>query len=255
VRWGLLFLYACAGAVSHILLDFTNNYGVRPFLPFHDRWYSWDIVFIIEPVLHLVLLAGLLLPALFRLVQEEIGASRQPSYGRTGAILALTAVMALWGLRDHQHRRALAAVEGRLYSGERPIRASAYPYYVNPFKWYAVVETKTAFRRMLVDSLSLGVSPTPSAQVWHKMEDNAVSRAARASRLGQVYLNWAQYPVVEVQPLQNPGSGYVVHFVDLRFLYPERSTAPLGAYGLLGPDLKLLDVWFGRGPARFQPAP
>ncbi len=31
-RWGLLFLYACLAGLSHILLDFTNNYGVRPFL-------------------------------------------------------------------------------------------------------------------------------------------------------------------------------------------------------------------------------
>ena len=33
-RWGLLFLYAYLAGVGHILLDFTNNYGVRPFWPF-----------------------------------------------------------------------------------------------------------------------------------------------------------------------------------------------------------------------------
>jgi len=32
-RWGLLFLYAYLAGLSHILLDFTNNYGVRPFWP------------------------------------------------------------------------------------------------------------------------------------------------------------------------------------------------------------------------------
>ena len=50
-RWGLLFLYACLAGLSHILLDFTNNYGVRPFWPFSEKWYSWDIVFIFEPVI------------------------------------------------------------------------------------------------------------------------------------------------------------------------------------------------------------
>ncbi|HKB99760.1 MAG TPA: metal-dependent hydrolase, partial [Terriglobales bacterium] len=44
-RWGLLFAYACLAGLSHILLDFTNNYGVRPFWPFSERWISWDIVF------------------------------------------------------------------------------------------------------------------------------------------------------------------------------------------------------------------
>src|SRR5438874_13688203 len=46
--WGLLFCFACLGGLSHLLLDYTNNYGVRPFSPFYPRWYSWDIVFIVE---------------------------------------------------------------------------------------------------------------------------------------------------------------------------------------------------------------
>ena len=34
VRWKLLYVYALIGALSHILLDFTNSYGIRPFEPF-----------------------------------------------------------------------------------------------------------------------------------------------------------------------------------------------------------------------------
>src|SRR5579862_8399622 len=36
-RWGLLLCYACLAGLSHILLDFTNNYGVRPFWPFVEK--------------------------------------------------------------------------------------------------------------------------------------------------------------------------------------------------------------------------
>src|SRR2546422_10483637 len=36
---------------SHLLLDFTNSYGVRPFLPFSGKWYAWGIVFIVDTVL------------------------------------------------------------------------------------------------------------------------------------------------------------------------------------------------------------
>src|ERR1700686_3189821 len=72
-RWGLLFLYACLAGLSHILLAFTNNYGVRPFWPFSEKWYSWDIVFIVEPVILILLVAGLVLPALFSLINREIG--------------------------------------------------------------------------------------------------------------------------------------------------------------------------------------
>ncbi len=38
-------------ALSHILLDWTNNYGVRPFFPFNPRWYAGSFMFIAEPVL------------------------------------------------------------------------------------------------------------------------------------------------------------------------------------------------------------
>jgi inner membrane protein len=81
-RWGLLFAYACLAGFSHILLDFTNNYGVRPFWPFSERWISWDIVFIVEPVILVVLTLGLILPALFALINEEIGARSKDANAR-----------------------------------------------------------------------------------------------------------------------------------------------------------------------------
>src|SRR5438270_6661144 len=97
LRWGLLFLLACLGALSHLLLDFTNQYGLRPFIPFSYRWYHWDIVSIIEPAISLFLVLGLVLPSLFRLIREEIGARRGQT-GKGGAMAALTMVVLLWGL-------------------------------------------------------------------------------------------------------------------------------------------------------------
>src|SRR6266702_2319271 len=88
-RWGLLFVYACLAGLSHILLDFTNNYGVRPFWPFSEKWYSWDIVFIIEPVMLGLLVLGLVVPSLF---SKQKPAPR----GRIAATLSLTCVVALW---------------------------------------------------------------------------------------------------------------------------------------------------------------
>src|SRR6202171_4935138 len=76
-RWGLLFAYAYLAGLTHILLDFSNNYGVRPFWPFWGRWYSWDIVFIVEPVILILLVAGLVLPAFFSLINDEIGVRRR----------------------------------------------------------------------------------------------------------------------------------------------------------------------------------
>src|SRR5271167_847546 len=156
-RWGLLFLYACLAGLSHILLDFTNNYGVRPFWPFSERWQSWDLVFIVEPVLLVVLTLGLILSALFSLINEEIGArNKAPNRfaGKLAATIALLAVAAYWGIRDYEHGRALAALQARNYQGADAIRVSAYPYWINPFRWYGVVETTNFFATMNVDSLN-----------------------------------------------------------------------------------------------------
>lgn len=51
---GLVLLCLVAGA-THPLLDWTNNYGVRPFLPFDGRWYYGDLVFVFDPWIWLVL--------------------------------------------------------------------------------------------------------------------------------------------------------------------------------------------------------
>ncbi len=50
---GLLIVSLVLSA-SHPLMDWTNNYGVRPFLPWDGRWYYGDLVFIIDPWLWLV---------------------------------------------------------------------------------------------------------------------------------------------------------------------------------------------------------
>lgn len=42
-------------AATHPLMDWTNNYGVRPLLPWNGKWFYGDLVFIVDPYLLLVL--------------------------------------------------------------------------------------------------------------------------------------------------------------------------------------------------------
>jgi inner membrane protein len=254
-RWGLLFAYACLAGLSHILLDFTNNYGVRPFWPFSEHWVSWDIVFIVEPVLLVVLTLGLILPALFSLINEEIGARGKGPHaapaGKLAATVALLAVVAYWGLRDYEHRRAVAALQARSYQGTDAIRVSAYPYWVNPFRWHGVVETPAFFATMDVDSLAPDVDPEAQMQIFYKPEETPVTLAAKKTYLGRVYLSWAQYPLTETEqlssdPAVNGRAAYVVRFRDLRYDYPGRNArATLGATVLLTRDLQVVDERFG----------
>ena len=245
-RWGVLFAYACLAGVSHILLDFTNNYGVRPFWPFSERWLSWDIVFIVEPVIMVALILGLTVPSLFSLINEEIGARRKGPQGRFAASVALLAVFACWGVRDYEHRRAVAALQSRNYEGTDPIRVSAYPYWANPFLWHGVVETPAFFATANVDSLAPEVDPEERMQILYKPEETPVTLAAKKAYLGQVYLSWAQYPVTETEHLESGRAAYVVRFRDLRYAYPGRDArAMLGARVILSRDLQVLSEQFG----------
>ncbi len=217
-RWGVLFLYACLAGLSHILLDFTNNYGVRPFWPFSERWYSWDIVFIFEPVMFGFLLLGLVVPWFFSLIDSEIGARQRGPRGRVAATLALLGVVLLWGLRAYEHRRAVGALAARTYQGADPLRVSAYPSLSDPFHWYGVVETPAFFVLAPVDSLAPEVDPEDRLAIRYKPEETPVTLAAKNSYLGRVYLDWAQYPITETETLPPPEGGYIVEFQDLRFV-------------------------------------
>jgi len=187
-KWGLLFLFAYIAGLSHILLDFTNNYGVRPFWPFWEKWYSWDIVFIVEPALYVILIAGLILPLIF-------SRHRPLPHGGLTAKIALICVVALYAARDIEHRRAVRVMQAAQLDSETPIRTSAYPYYWNIFHWSGVAEAHSFFgvsdinsRTQELDRAALEMVPKPP--------ETTATLAAKESYLGRVYLDWAQYPVV-----------------------------------------------------------
>jgi len=55
VRFLGLALASLIVSASHPLMDWTNNYGVRPFLPWNGEWYYGDLVFIVDPWLWLII--------------------------------------------------------------------------------------------------------------------------------------------------------------------------------------------------------
>lgn len=287
-RWGVLFWCGCVAGLSHILLDFTNSYGVRPLMPFSYRWHHWDIVSIVEPVMLAVLFLGLVLPALFGLIHEEIGARRTGPRGHVAAIVALLLIIVMWGVRDYEHRRALAALDAMEYGGELPKRISAYGTMFNIFAWNAVVETDSAFRIMPVDSLTPEVDPRRQVRIFYKPAVTPPLQAAKGSYLGRVFLDWADYPVFEVRQLlpgedpeeqigagsraavlQNvefgsqeepPAAGYLVRMYDLRYFDVE--SAMRGRRRILGgtvqldrelhPEAYYMGSFFGRTQQRVR---
>ena len=210
-RW--LLLSAFLGTGSHLLMDFTNAYGVRPFLPFSGRWYAWDIMPIIDPLLLALLIAGLAVPWLLRLVTHELG-GRQSS-GATGAVFCLAAMVALWGTRDFAHRRALNILNSRTYSGEVAQRLGALPVALNPFSWVGVVETSTAFHVFALNALDPN-GPPADEETFEKPQPSPTLAAAMQTQSARVFLDFARFPWAQVD---KTGDNYRVSMEDLRFFH------------------------------------
>jgi inner membrane protein len=209
-RW--LLLAAFLGTGSHLLLDFTNAYGVRPFLPFSGRWYAWDIMPIIDPLLLAMLVLGLAVPWLLRLVSEEVGA-RRPRLA-PGAVFCLGVMVALWGVRDFAHRRAQSILDSHTYSGEDPQRFSALPVVVNPLTWMGVVETETSFHVVRVNALDT-IGLPEELETFTKPQMSPALAAAMKTRAGMIFLDFARFPWAQVSETYD---GYQVSIEDLRFL-------------------------------------
>ena len=214
-RWGMLFFFAYIAGLSHIFLDFTNNYGVRPFWPFWEKWYSWGVAFIVEPPILLLLVGSLVLPLLSRRSKSAL------PRGRALAVLALICIVALWLFRSHGATEIARKLRYEKYNAEAPLRVSAYPYWTRvsrrwiALRWSAVIETQTFLVISDVNPSTAQLNPVETAILQKPTETPAIL-AARRSYLGRVYLDWAGYPLVTEE---REGPDTVVHFQDLRFGY------------------------------------
>ena len=231
LHWGWLYLTALLSALSHLLLDWTNNYGLRPFYPFNPRWYAGSFMFIAEPVLWALLLAALLIPALFGLIGGEIGVRRTAFRGRGWAIFALAGMVLLWGWRWAEQGRARMLVENTQIAAAPVKRMALEPYPVNPFRWHAILETEAYYQTAEIDTRTGEIASDPRRDVIYKPPTTPATEAAKRTLLGQVYLDWGTWAVVrDMGQVPAPGMAppqvapnrqwTTVEFTDLRFAYP-----------------------------------
>jgi inner membrane protein len=219
LRWGLLYWFALLALLSHLLLDWTNNYGLRPFFPFNPRWYAGSLVFIFEPVIFGLLLIALVAPSLFGLINSEVGARRSAFRGRGWAITALIAVVALWCWRAVEQQQAIQLALTGDYGSAQVLNVIVEPYPVNLFHWQAIVETPYFYQRADIDLLRGTVNTSHESDVFYKPAATPAILAAKQSWLGRVYLDWSRTPLIS-QSVPDPITGAVtVTFRDLRFMY------------------------------------
>ncbi len=236
VHWGWLYLTAFLAASTHILLDWTNNYGVRPFFPFNPRWYEGSFMFIAEPVLWAVFLVALVLPAFLGLTDREIGVRSTSFRGRGWAIFALLAMVSLWIFRWAEHAQGEALLNNTQITSAPTTRIALEPYPINPFQWHAILETPGFFQTAEVNTQTGAIDSDTQTDLIYKPADTPAVEAAMRTELGQVYLDWGRWaivrdlgqaPILGVDPPNLPPNRTwtTVEFSDLRFAYSFRRAA------------------------------
>ncbi len=238
--WFQAWLVCCFGVFSHLLLDWTNSYGIRPLMPFSVQWFHLDINALTDgPILAALGLAAVW-PWLSGLVSGEIGDARKSS-GQGIAIMVLLVCGGFDVCRYYLHQRALAQLESRLYAGAAPLQVAALPTALNPFFWRGIVATKNTWREFNLSTL--GQLNTESAQSFFRIPLSETIANARRTREFSYFMYFARFPVWGVQPVGlSNGTGKRIELTDLRFGEPGRGS--FHCVALENPAGQILGTWF-----------
>ncbi len=193
-----LLIVAAIGIWSHPLLDLLNVYGVRLLMPFSDRWYYGDALFIIDPWMWL-LLGGSVVFARRARGRSRVRAERAPR-AAIAVLAAYAAAMAVVG----------SAGARRVANGAD--RVMAAPVAVTPFTRYVVRDLGDRYERGM---LALGRSATyASLGELPSGRGTPVAAAAARTAEGGKFLSWSRFPRFVAQ---SSGDSVSVRISDMRY--------------------------------------
>jgi membrane-bound metal-dependent hydrolase YbcI (DUF457 family) len=271
--WGLI-VVSLVGLGGHLLLDYSNSYGVRPLQPFDDAWSYGDLVFIVDAWMWLILGGALLLGtrrsvgptvgylALFGLFTLGVvyGSSSGAVAGGPVLWVWVCGIVALTALRfrvDPRHARRLAGTAllvlvgywgllwvfnvgaiARVSEGEVPeMRAPEVQYSALPTLFYPNRWRVMAETADSIVEYEVDVLSGAIAQRG-RFDRNLASQEARSaleSCAGRVARWFNRYLVVDVET--NGDGTTTVNLRDIRF--PQSGRRGIGVTPVvLGPSME-----------------
>lgn len=244
--WMKAWMLCSIGVASHLVMDWTNSYGVRLLLPFSSRWCHLDVNSLYDIWILAVLAFAAVWPVFARLVSREIG-SRPPA-GRGIAIFALAFFALFDAGRASLHARAVAQLNSRLYDDAPPLETAALPNPFSPFQWTGVVETAGDYRVIGVDPL--GQPDFENARTWYKLAMTPSLANAKTVEPFRFFVYFARFPIWSVNPtLTNNGLAATrVELTDLRFGVP--GAGAFHCIALENARNQVLQTWFRYGSGR-----
>lgn len=243
--WPFAYLLSCIGLLSHLLMDWTNVYGIRLLAPISGEWFRLDITTVIDLWIWLVLGFAVAWPVLARLVNSEIGSRQTAGAGVARFALAFLVVYDFG--RWVAHGRAVETLSARVYEGGPPRQIAALPHFVSPLHWSGLVEMPGHWRSMPVN-LAREFDPE-AGQTWYQAELAAPPVvAARREAPFQALQRFSR--MLLWQSVRMPGgedAGTEVRAMDLRFGEPVEGS--FTARAVVSPDGSVSESSFQfRGP-------
>ena len=185
-------------AALHVLMDLSTSAGVALLWPWRETRFAWDWLPGVDLWILVLLLAGILLPELFGLVDSEIGTKDQAPRGRTGAIAALALALIYIGARATLHGNAVAQMDAHTYRGESPRRLAAFADPFSLMNWHGVVETAGQICTVIVPAPESARFDPESGVCVHKPEDSPLLQAAEHTVAMKKFLQAARFPKASV---------------------------------------------------------
>jgi hypothetical protein len=207
-------LVCVVGVVAHVLLDLTSGMGVQLLWPLYTRWFGWPLAAELDLWILLLLGLGLLLPLLFRMVNEEVGEHHKGGSGRVAAAIALLLLAAYLGARAEFRGRVIDLLLAREYRGEIPVAAGAFPASANPLAWRGLAVTDNTIEELEVNAGPSADFDAERSATHYKPGDSPALEAAENTAAARRFLRYAKFPLATVTRRE---AGYRVEMRDLRF--------------------------------------
>ncbi len=209
-----LLLLSYVGVLLHVFMDLMNSYGIRLLMPWSERWFYGDALFIVDPWLYLAL--GLGWWGSLRRERKGLAGPARPA--RIGVALSAAYVVVMVS----SNLVARMVVSEGLDRAGRPAetRFMVTPVAVNPFSREVVVDLGDRYEKG-----NLWFAPLPHFRPAgfgiSKGFDQAEAQAALQSARARAFLRWSRFPFVHVDRSTSPPA---IWLNDYRY-------ANAGAYG------------------------
>jgi inner membrane protein len=193
-------LLSYAGVLLHVAMDLMNNYGVRLLMPFSQRWFYGDVLFIIDPWLWIVLGAGVWLARR----RHSVTAARLSLVVATAYVIAMIVAARV--------ARAEMIDRWEQIAGRPPQGVMVGPVPITPLRRQVIIDEGDRYESGTFTWRPRGIRFDQQA-VPKNDRDPRVAEARTAPNV-QAFLVWSRFPF---WTLETVSGGTRVTVGDMRF--------------------------------------